>query len=344
MADNPKDIQLTSADFAPLDKQAGPDNERIAAPSLTFGQDVWRRLKSNKTAFTSFIILVLMFLIAFGGQAIYHHDPNAQEPKYANLPPKIPGVNIHGLNGHLTQSGQDVDAYKQAGAGSNVHYILGTDYLGRDLLARIMYGTRISLEIALIATLIDLTIGVGFGIISGWKGGRVDLFMQRVIEVLSSIPQLVVMVLMATAFTKTGMASIIAAIAITGWTTMARLTRAQTLQLKNQDFILAARTLGESAPKIAWKHLLPNLSSVIIIQTMFTIPSAIFFEAFLSYIGIGISSPQASLGTLISDGQKNFQFLPYQMWYPAIVLIILMLAFNLLGDGMRDAFDPKSKR
>jgi len=125
---------------------------------------------------------------------------------------------------------------------------------------------------------------------------------------------------------------------------MARLTRAQTLQMKNQDFILAARTLGESAPKIAWKHLLPNLSSVIIIQTMFTIPNAIFFEAFLSYIGIGISSPQASLGTLISDGQKNFQFLPYQMWYPAIVLIVLMLAFNLLGDGMRDAFDPKSKR
>ncbi|MFC6201228.1 ABC transporter permease [Lactiplantibacillus nangangensis] len=344
MADNANNLEIKPGDFEPLDKQAGPDNEKIAAPSLTFGQDVWRRLKANKTAFTSFIVLILLFLMAFGGQAIYHHDPNAQSPKYANLPPKIPGVGIHGLNGHITQSGQDVDAYKQAGAGSDVHYTLGTDYLGRDLLARIMYGTRVSLEIALIATLIDLTIGVGFGILSGWMGGRVDLFMQRIIEILSSIPSLVVMVLMATAFQKTGMASIIAALAIINWTTMARLTRAQTLQLKNQDFILAARTLGESAPKIAWKHLLPNLSSVIIIQTMFTIPNAIFFEAFLSYIGIGISSPQASLGTLISDGQKNFQFLPYQMWYPAIVLIVLMLAFNLLGDGMRDAFDPKSKR
>ena len=344
MADNPNSIEIKPGDFAPLDKQAGPDNEKIAAPSLTFGQDVWRRLKGNKTAFTSFIVLILLFLMAFGGQAVYHHDPNAQSPKYANLPPKIPGVNIHGLNGHIKQSGTDVDAYKQAGAKSSVHYILGTDYLGRDLLARIMYGTRVSLEIALIATFIDLTIGVGFGILSGWKGGRVDLFMQRIIEILSSVPSLVVMVLMATAFQKTGMASIIAALALINWTTMARLTRAQTLQLKNQDFILAARTLGESAPKIAWKHLLPNLSSVIIIQTMFTIPNAIFFEAFLSYIGIGISSPQASLGTLISDGQKNFQFLPYQMWYPAIVLIILMLAFNLLGDGMRDAFDPKSKR
>ncbi|BDZ30526.1 ABC transporter permease [Lactiplantibacillus sp. WILCCON 0030] len=344
MVDNPNNIEIKPGDFEPLDKQAGPDNEKIAAPSLTFGQDVWRRLKSNKTAFTSFIVLILLFLMAFGGQALYHHDPNNQEPKYANLPPKIPGVGIHGLNGHINQSGADVDAYKQAGAGSNVHYVLGTDYLGRDLFARIMYGTRVSLEIALIATLIDLTIGVGFGILSGWMGGRVDLLMQRIIEILSSVPSLVVMVLMATAFQKTGMASIIAALALINWTTMARLTRAQTLQLKNQDFILAARTLGESAPKIAWKHLLPNLSSVIIIQTMFTIPNAIFFEAFLSYIGIGISSPQASLGTLISDGQKNFQFLPYQMWYPAIVLIVLMLAFNLLGDGMRDAFDPKSKR
>jgi len=344
MADNPNNIEIKPGDFAPLDKQAGPDNEKIAAPSLTFGQDVWRRLKSNKTAFTSFIVLVFLFLLAFGGQAVYQHNPNDQSPKYANLPPKIPGVGIHGLNGHIKQSGQDVDAYAQAGASKDVHYVLGTDYLGRDLLARIMYGTRVSLEIAIIATLIDLTIGVTFGIYSGWRGGRVDMFMQRIIEILSSVPALVVMVLMATAFQKTGMASIIAALALINWTTMARLTRAQTLQLKNQDFILAARTLGESTPKIAWKHLLPNLSSVIIIQTMFTIPNAIFFEAFLSYIGIGISSPQASLGTLISDGQKNFQFLPYQMWYPAIVLIILMLAFNLLGDGMRDAFDPKSKR
>ena len=125
---------------------------------------------------------------------------------------------------------------------------------------------------------------------------------------------------------------------------MARLTRAQTLQLKSQEYVLAARTLGESTFKIAVKHLLPNLSSVIIIQTMFTIPSAIFFEAFLSYIGIGIQAPTASLGTLISDGQKNFQFLPYQMWYPAIMLSIIMIAFNILADGLRDAFDPRTAR
>jgi oligopeptide transport system permease protein len=142
---------------------------------------------------------------------------------------------------------------------------------------------------------------------------------------------------------KPGMTAIILSIAITSWINMARLVRAQTLELKNQEFVLAARTLGESSWKIAFKHLLPNLSSVIIINLMFTIPTAIFFEAFLSYIGIGISAPQASLGTLINDGQKNFQFLPYQMWYPAIVLSVLMIAFNILGDGLRDALDPKSR-
>jgi len=124
---------------------------------------------------------------------------------------------------------------------------------------------------------------------------------------------------------------------------MARLVRAQTMEIKEQEYILAARTLGERPLKIAFKHLLPNLSSVIIINTMFTIPNAIFFEATLSYIGIGISSPQASLGTLLNDGQKNFQFLPYQMWWPALILSIIMLAFNLLGDGLRDAFDPRTK-
>ena len=123
---------------------------------------------------------------------------------------------------------------------------------------------------------------------------------------------------------------------------MARLIRAQTFQLKEQEFVLAARTLGESSTKIAWKHLIPNLSSTIIIQTMFTIPSAIFFEAFLSFIGIGIPAPNASLGTLLSDGQKAFRFLPYQMWYPAAVLCVIMIAVNLLADGLRDAFDPKS--
>ena len=175
------------------------------------------------------------------------------------------------------------------------------------------------------------------------RGGKVDNVMQRIIEVISSVPSLVIVVLMLVVF-KPGIGSIILAIAISSWTTMARMIRAETLQLKSQEYVLAARTLGESPTKIAWKHLVPNLSSIIIIQTMYTIPNAIFFEAFLSFIGIGISAPETSLGVLLNEGQKNFQFLPYQMWYPAIVLCVLMISFNLLGDGLRDAFDPKTRR
>ena len=168
------------------------------------------------------------------------------------------------------------------------------------------------------------------------------MIMQRIIEILSSVPNLVYMILLLVVM-RGSLLSISLAIAISSWTTMARLIRAESLTLKSQEYILAARTLGESSWKIAWKHLIPNMSSVIIIQTMFTIPSAIFFEAFLSYIGIGIQPPTASLGTLISDGQKNFQFLPFQMWYPAVVLMVIMICFNLFADGLRDAFDPRSR-
>ncbi|GAY73356.1 ABC transporter permease [Lentilactobacillus kosonis] len=342
MADNAK--KLSPDDFKLISDtgQDFLDREKISAPSLTFLQDSWRRLRKNKAAMTALIVLIIIILLAFTSSLWQPHNPNATNPNFANLPPKILGVDINGFNGTLNQSGTRVDAYAQAGAGKSVHYLMGTDYLGRDLFSRVLYGTRISLWIALAASFFDLTIGVIYGIVSGWKGGRIDNFMQRFIEIMLSIPYIVIMVLLILVL-KPGMTAIILAIAITSWINMARLVRAQTLELKNQEFILAARTLGESPLKIAFKHLLPNLSSVIIINMMFTIPTAIFNEAFLSYIGIGISAPQASLGTLISDGQKNFQFLPYQMWYPAIVLSILMIAFNILGDGLRDAFDPKSR-
>ena len=341
MADTVKLPEDSFKPMTPAERQA-LDSEKIAAPSLTFRQDAWRRLKKNKGAWVSLIVLGIIFIMAFGSLVVSPHNPNAVNPSYANLPSKIPGVGINGFNGTLVQAGQRVDAYKQAGASAGTYYIMGTDYLGRDLFSRVLYGTRISLIIALVATLFDLTIGVTYGMISGWKGGRVDTIMQRIIEIILSIPNLVVIVLLILIL-KPGMTSIIIAIALTSWVNMARLVRAQTLELKEQEFILAARTLGESSMKISFKHLLPNLSSVIIINTMFTIPNAIFFEATLSYIGIGISSPQASLGTLLNDGQKNFQFLPYQMWWPALILSIIMLAFNLVGDGLRDAFDPRTK-
>lgn len=328
--------------FVPAGSLNAADNEKIAAPSLSFLQDSWRRLKKNKAAVVSLVVLIIFVILSIAAPVISPHDPNHQTVSHANLPPKIPGLNINGLNGTQVMGNTRVDKYEQQGVPTDAYYILGTDGLGRDLLSRILHGTRVSLLIAFVAALFDLTIGVLYGLVSGWAGGKVDNAMQRLLEILSGVPNLVVVILMLLVLDP-GIKSIIIALAITGWISMARVIRAQTLKLKNQEYILAAKTLGESPFKIAIKHLIPNLSGIIIIQTMFSIPAAIFFEAFLSFIGIGIPAPTASLGTLINDGYKTFRFLPHLMWYPAAVICILMISFNLLADGLRDAFDPKMK-
>lgn len=337
------DIKITADSFKKINGDQSENQEKISAPSLTFFQDAIRRLRKDKVAVVSFFVLIIIMIIAFAAPILSPRDPNAQNPDYANLPPRIANTDIPGFRGRIKNSaGIVTNPYETNSVPKNRTYVLGTDYLGRDLFSRILYGTRLSLIIAFIATLVDLIIGLPYGIVSGWKGGTVDIVLQRIIEIISSVPNLIVAILLLLIL-KPGLTSIILAIAFSSWVTMARLIRAQTLQLKEQEYILASITIGESPLRIARKHLIPNLSSTIIIQTMFSIPSAIFFEAFLSFIGIGIPAPNASLGTLLSDGQKAFRFLPYQMWYPALVLCILMIAFNLFADGLRDAFDPKSE-
>ncbi|GAA3010880.1 oligopeptide ABC transporter permease [Tetragenococcus solitarius] len=334
--------QIPSSEFEPLEKSTKVEREAITAPSLNFLQDSWRRLKKNKAAVFSSIFLLIVIVISVVTIFVSPHDPTEQNVSYINLPPKIPGVDINGLNGVSEVGGQLVDKYEAANVPDDVHFYLGTDGLGRDLLSRLFMGVRISLLIAFIAAALDIVFGVTYGLISGLLGGRVDNVMQRILEVLSGIPNLVVMILMLVIF-KPGIFSIVAAMAITNWIPMARIVRAQTLKLKDQEFVLAATTLGESRTKIAFKHILPNISSVIIVQMMFSIPEAIFFEAFLSFIGLGLRPPSASLGTLLNDGYKTFLFLPYQMAIPAVVLSVIMIGFNLLADGLRDAFDPKMK-
>ncbi|MDE6376341.1 MAG: ABC transporter permease, partial [Ligilactobacillus sp.] len=262
-----ENVKLRPEDFQALEVQEELDAEKIAAPSLTFTQDAWRRLKKNKGAVISLFIILFMIVVAFGSTPFVNRDTLVKsQPQYANLPAKIPGVNINGFNGKTKVGDVWVDKYAQAGVSKDKYFVMGTDYLGRSLAQRIVYGTKISLIVALVATFFDLTIGVTYGIVSGWKGGRTDNVMQRIIEVISSIPSLVIVVLMLVVF-KPGIGSIILAIAISSWTTMARMIRAETLQLKSQEYVLAARTLGQSPTKIAWKHLVPNLSSIIIIQT-----------------------------------------------------------------------------
>ncbi len=343
MGANPEKLPRVPAEmFDPANRGDYEERERISAPSLTFGQDAWRRLKNNKVAIVSLWILVLVVIIALLAPVIAPYHYATQNAEFANLPPKIPALDwIPLFNGMQDAGGQAVDAYAQAGVPEDVYYILGTDALGRDLFSRILYGTRVSLFIGVVAALLNILIGVPYGLISGWMGGRVDNIMQRILEILSGVPNLVVVILLLLVL-RPGISSIIFALALTEWITMARLVRAETLKVKNEEYVLAATALGESPIKIALMHILPNISGVIIIQTIFSIPNAIFFEAFLSFIGLGIPAPQASLGTLINDGYKTFRFLPHLMWYPSGVLSIIMISFNMLANGLRDALDPKT--
>ncbi len=208
---------------------------------------------------------------------------------------------------------------------------------------RVWAGTRVSLYIAFLAAFLDMFVGVTYGAISGYLGGRTDDVMQRIIEILVGIPSLVIAILAMVVF-RPGIITISIALGITGWVYMARIVRGRMLQLKNQEFTLASRSLGASGSRLVWKHLIPNSLGPIIINLMFTIPAAIFAEAFLSFIGLGIQVPEASLGSLISDAAGEIRFHSYLLWYPSLVFVLIMICFNLLGDGLRDAFDPKMRK
>lgn len=303
---------LTPDLFEPVDRLQ-TDAEKIGGKPISFWADAWRRLKKNKTAMFSAVVIGLLVILAIVG----------------------PWMTSYTVNG------QDLDRrYTEPFTGG---FWLGTDAFGRNMWDRIWAGTRVSLYIALLATAIDLVIGMFYGAISGYNGGKIDNVMQRIVEVLVGIPFLVVIILMMLIF-EPGILSISLALGLTGWTGTARLIRGQVLRLKEQEFFLASRTLGANGTRLILKHLIPNVMYIVIITLMFTVPSAIFSEAFLSFIGLGITPPNASLGALISDGATTIQTYPYLLLYPGIVLCLLTICFRLLGDGLRDALDPKMRK
>ncbi len=341
MIENKKNYEQFDQDmFTPVEmnEQLG---ERIAGKSLNFWQDAWMRLKKNKAAIISLSIILILVVLSLFGPMLSGRDAYEQNISQAKLPPKVTGLEWAGFDGIATLGGRDIDFYEQKNVEENFWF--GTDYLGRDLWSRIWEGTRISLFIGLVAAIIDTIIGVAYGGISAYFGGRTDNIMQRIVEILTGIPNLILIILFILIFDP-GVFTIILALAITGWIGMSRLVRGQILKLKNQEFVLAARTLGASSTRLIFKHLIPNTLGAIIITLMFTIPSAIFFEAFLSFIGIGLQPPQASLGTLINDGYKELRTFPFLLVIPSIVIVLLMVSFNLLADGLRDAFDPKMRK
>ncbi len=341
MIENKKNYEQFDQDmFTPVEmnEQLG---ERIAGKSLNFWQDAWMRLKKNKAAIISLSIILILVALALFGPMLSGRDAYEQNISQAKLPPKVTGLEWAGFDGMATLGGRDIDFYEQKNVEENFWF--GTDYLGRDLWSRVWEGTRISLFIGFVAAIIDTIIGVAYGGISAYFGGRTDNIMQRIVEILTGVPNLILIILFILIFDP-GVFTIILAMAITGWIGMSRLVRGQILKLKNQEFVLAARTLGASSTRLIFKHLIPNTLGAIIITLMFTIPSAIFFEAFLSFIGIGLQPPQASLGTLINDGYKELRTFPFLLIIPSVVIVLLMVSFNLLADGLRDAFDPKMRK
>lgn len=225
----------------------------------------------------------------------------------------------------------------------NRSYILGTDTLGRDILTRLMYGTRVSLLVAFIAVLVNLVIGIIYGGISGYAGGSVDNVMMRIVDIISTIP-LTLYVILIMVLLGSGLHSIIIAIGTVYWVDMARVVRGQVLMLKEQEFVVASKTIGSSTKTILMQHLIPNAMGSILVTVTMLIPSAIFMEAFLGYLGIGLQPPLASLGTMCNDATENLKTCPHQLFIPALVICLIMFAFNFVGDGLRDALDPKLKK
>jgi len=227
----------------------------------------------------------------------------------------------------------------------NKAYPFGSDSLGRDLLIRVMYGARISLLVAFVATIVNFIIGVTYGAISGYEGGQTDTVMMRIVDIINSVPlTLYIILLMVMIKSQGGLGTIIITLGTVYWVGMARLVRGQVLSLKEQEYILAARALGVSTSKIVFKHLVPNAMGPIIVSMTMMIPSAIFTESFLSFIGLGVSAPMASWGTLANNALSGILTYPYQLFFPAMAIALTMLSFNFLGDGLRDALDPRLRR
>jgi len=317
-----------------------------AYSSQSFWKDVWTRFVKNKGAVFGLVMIVLIVMMSFFGPKISGYDYRTQDMNQRNLPPHIVGMEFIPLfSGVETQyvggKAYKTNVYEDKGI-MDVTHIFGTDSLGRDQFARTWTGTRVSLYVALLAILIDTIIGMSYGLVSGYFGGKADFILQRIVEILSTIPTTVIVTLLIVVL-KPGLMSITIALMITEWIGMSRIARAQTLRYKEREFVLASRTLGEKTFSIIFKEILPNIFGQVIVMCMMTIPNAIFTEAFLAFIGLGIPAPLASLGSLISDGFKNMTMYPFMVAYPVIILALLMLCFNLMADGLRDAFDPKMK-
>ncbi len=278
--------------------------------SSSLGRDAWLRLRANRMAMISLFILIGITTVSFIGPLI---SPYAYDQ-------------------------QNLDRVFE---GPGKDHIFGTDNLGRDLFARTTYGGRISLAVGLLATLVSLVIGVSYGMFSGYTGGRVDAWMMRAVDVLYALPFTIFVILLMVMFGRNFLLLFLA-IGAVEWLTMARITRAQTMNLKRSEFVEAARALGYSHGRILFRHILPNLIGPIIIYATLTVPAVMLLEAVLSFLGLGVQAPMSSWGSLIKEGAEKMDAAPWLLFFPGMFFCLSLFALNFLGDGLRDALDPKS--
>ena len=322
----------------------------VMSESTTFFKDSMRRLLKNKLAVASMIVLILIIGIIIVAPAIVPYG-------YAEIL-SVEGKRDKGAKNlaPFTYSKSE-QAYIDAG-GTRFPHIFGTDEQCRDYFIRVVYGTRVSLVVGFFASIIVLIIGMIYGSIAGYTGGRTDMIMMRIVDIIYSLPDMLVIILLSVVLNTilvfpagsllaklgTNMISLFIVFGCLYWVGMARLIRAEILSIKENEYILAAKSIGAKKGDIIKRHILPNCLSVIIISTALQIPSAIFTESYLSFVGLGVQAPMPSLGSLANAAREGLQSYPYKLVFPAIVICLIVLSLNLLGDGLRDAFDPKLKR
>lgn len=344
LAPEPSYVPVDS-DFR-LKDNGGEINIDTNFAAQSFWKDVFIRYFRKFSAVFGLVMILLISTMAAAGPGMNGYTYSEQSLSQKNFAPRVKGLENFGIfNGDeamkTTTGSKIVNQYKEKGL-EDVYYWFGSDNFGRDIWTRTWSGARVSLIIAVAAAVIDMVIGMSYGLISGYFGGRVDMVMQRILEIANGIPRLVIVTLLLLVL-QPGMLTIIFALMLTEWVGMSRIARAEMLKLKEQEFVLASRTLGAGSFFIIFREILPNIIGPIITQVMFSIPTAIFTEAFLSFVGLGIPVPQCSLGSLISEGFNSFTTHPYQIIPPIVVMALLMLSFNLVADGLREALDPKLK-
>jgi oligopeptide transport system permease protein len=289
------------------------NSDEIVRKNITYWEDAWRRLKQNKIAMFSLGLLIIIALMSIFAPFMRSFGVNGVDPTTTNISP------------------------------NSLHWF-GTDDLGRDVWVRTWAGTRTSIIIGIVGALIEVVVGALYGGISGYVGGVVDDILMRIVEILNSVPYLILVLMIIMLMNSNGILPLIIGMTLTGWTGLARMVRGQVLSIKEQEYVLASQALGANSSRIILKHLLPNVIGIIIVDVTLAVPSYIFAEAFLSYIGLGIKTPNISLGALCSNATPNMMFYPYQLFWPSLIISLIMLTFNLLGDGLADALDPKQRQ